>query len=67
MLSLLACGQGNNLSAIDETGNESASVVSPAPDEGTPSAPTDTTGGVEVTPSNSQKMLLNQEMPVRYK
>lgn len=62
---LAACGPGNNLSAIDETGNESASVVPPVTTS--PSVPETQIPDVEAPVSaDSQKMILNQAMTVRY-
>lgn len=68
-LTLTACGPGNNLTAIDENGNESASIIDPGTGAG---SETETDAGSNngnatvTTPSTSQKMLLNQAMSVRY-
>ncbi|MDG0817286.1 hypothetical protein [Bdellovibrio svalbardensis] len=65
-LAVAACGPGNSLSAIDESGNESASVVTPNPQ--TPSSQLPDTGntGASEAPVYSQKMVLNQAMTVRF-
>jgi hypothetical protein len=77
-LSLMACAQGNDLPTIDESGNESASVLPPGSDSGTNSGSSSNAGSnagsstgnddsttIPVAPS-SQRMLLNQTMTVRY-
>lgn len=68
LLVLAACAPSNDFPAIDESGNESASIVEPTvpnPDLGTPNidpAPT----SPEVPAVTSQKLLLNQAMTLRY-
>ncbi|MFM6927206.1 MAG: hypothetical protein ACKOX6_02010, partial [Bdellovibrio sp.] len=73
-LSLMACAQGNDLPTIDESGNESASLITPGVGSGAnsgsssnagPSAGRDDSTTLPVAPS-SQRMLLNQTMTVRY-
>lgn len=66
MLSLAACGKGRDaVSAVDETGNETASVVapSPAPSTGGSGSSTVDTGSSQAV---VHKMILNQAMTVRY-
>ena len=81
-LSLMACAQSNQLPTLDESGNESASFVTP----GTGSGPNSSSNANSGSSSNtdiggntgsgdsttipvspsSQRMLLNQTMTVRY-
>jgi hypothetical protein len=68
-LALNACGPGNsNLTSIDETGNESASVIDPG--TGAVTDPADSNSGSNsgsvTQPAMAQKLLLNQAMSVRY-
>lgn len=70
-LGLAACARSNDWPSIDESGNESASVVEPTPEvtpspvTGEPPAPTPATPGTDVAVT-SQKLLLNQAMTLRY-
>lgn len=65
---LLGCGEVNNWPSIDESGNESVSVVSPTPEGSPPSESTPelipTLPAPEVMAS--QKLVLNQAMTLRY-
>ncbi|WP_413576620.1 hypothetical protein ACLVWU_01130 [Bdellovibrio sp. HCB290] len=55
VLALTACGPGNeSLTAIDESGDETASIIDPG------------TGTATDEVSTAQKLLLNQAMSVRY-
>ncbi|AHZ85896.1 hypothetical protein AB1A81_01220 [Bdellovibrio bacteriovorus] len=67
LLILAACAPANDFPAIDETGNESASIVPPTPEVESPEEEaggnTGAGGGSAVA---SQKLLLNQAMTLRY-
>jgi hypothetical protein len=67
-LALNACGPGNgNLASVDETGDETASVVDPGTGGTDNSESTNTGSGSSTTqPVAAQKLLLNQSMSVRY-
>ncbi|WP_413583203.1 hypothetical protein [Bdellovibrio sp. HCB288] len=63
VLALTACGPGNEgLTAIDETGDETASIVDP----GTGSVTDEVSNGNNTQSAIPQKLLLNQAMSVRY-
>lgn len=70
-LSLMACGQGNELPTLDESGTESVSLVTPEAGSGSSSSSIadigagDGSTSIPVAPS-SQRMLLNQAMTIRY-
>lgn len=59
-ISLVACARSNDWPSIDETGDETASIVTPPATggENTPTTPP--------TSSTTQKLILNQAMTVRY-
>lgn len=67
LLTLAACAPANDFPAIDETGNESASIVPPTTDV---EAPEEESSGnanpVGGSAGTSQKLLLNQAMTLRY-
>lgn len=64
-IALVGCAPGNNFPSIDETGNESASIVPPVGESEDPGNNTGTDPGAgEVL--TSQKLLLNQAMTLRY-
>lgn len=63
-LVLAACAPANDFPSIDETGNESASVVPPTPEVPEPSPDTDP--APDAVAGASQKLLLNQAMTLRY-
>lgn len=71
---LLGCAQGNDFPSIDETGNESASLVNPVPeptpkdDSSASNEPPETAGtpGEDIASVSVQRLLLNQAMSLRY-
>lgn len=69
LLVLAACAPSNDFPAIDESGNESASVVEPTvpnPDPGTPGVTDPAPMEPEAPAVTGQKLLLNQAMTLRY-
>nr|BFD61549.1 hypothetical protein BdHM001_02300 [Bdellovibrio sp. HM001] len=69
LLVLAACAPSNDFPALDESGNESASVVEPSvpnSDPGTPEVLDPAPDVPEVPVTASQKLLLNQAMTLRY-
>lgn len=65
-LGLMACARSNDWPSLDESGDETASVVEPIPEATPVTNPTNPPPSTAPAPTKTRHLLLNQAMTLRY-